>query len=137
MLLSRISEVRSHSAGGASSCAPAPLPRWGPPPRRYIRGSAILENARPTTQHAAGKTRFMNLPRSCGSEVQLADERLHQRPPGRAFGRVPVAAPRNREETLLVEIFLEHVEALGEQPDRLLAIQALLEHRDCERRVPQ
>src|SRR5882762_3660565 len=112
MLSSRISEVRSHSAGGASSCAPAPLPRWGPTrphPRRHLRG--FCESGKREANNAARGRRKPDswiLPRSGGSEVQLADERLHQRPPGRAFGRVPVAAPRNGEETLLVEILLEH-----------------------------
>src|SRR5580692_10778844 len=56
------------------------------------------------------------------SEVELVDERLHQRPARRLVGRLPVGAAREGEKALLVEILLEHVEPFGDQGDRLTAV---------------
>src|SRR5579872_5434294 len=74
---------------------------------------------------------------SMRSEVQFADERLHQRAARRALGRIPVGAPHQREEALLVEILFEHVEPLGDERDRRIAIGALLEERQHQRRIAQ
>src|SRR5712675_1113895 len=43
------------------------------------------------------------------SEIQLADERLHQRAARRRIRRFPIGPTRECEKALLVEIFLEHV----------------------------
>src|SRR5438874_6556257 len=70
-------------------------------------------------------------------EIELADERLHQRAAGRVGGRFPVRPAREREEALLGEILLEHVEALGHQGERSVSIRQLFEQRHRQRRVPQ
>src|SRR4051812_9987548 len=71
------------------------------------------------------------------SEIQRADKRLHQPTAGGAVRRGPIGTAGEREETLLVEIFLEHVEPLGEEDDRVLAVAELLEQLHDERRVSE
>src|SRR5262249_58567904 len=68
-------------------------------------------------------------------KIELADKGLHQRAAGRAGGRFPVGAAREREEALLGEILLEHVEAVGHQRERAVALLQLLEERHRQRRV--
>src|SRR5258707_221327 len=77
---------------------------------------------------------------SIWSEIERADERLHQTAARRALGRFPVGPPRQGEEALFVEILFEHVEPFGQQRDRLIAVGApgrALEQFQHERRVPQ
>src|SRR5207253_5453460 len=71
------------------------------------------------------------------SEVEFADEGLHQRATGRRFGRFPVGPAGEGKKALFLEILLEHVEAVGDQRERAVAIAHLLEERQRLRRVSQ
>src|SRR5262245_54368112 len=71
------------------------------------------------------------------SEVQLADERLHQRAPRRSGSGIPERPPREHEEPLLVEILFEHVEAFREQADGLVTIRSLCQTLEHQRGVAQ
>src|SRR5262245_30863997 len=61
------------------------------------------------------------------SEIEAADEGLHQCTARGFVWRIPVGPPDEGEEPLLVEVFLEHVEALGDERDGLVPIRVLLE----------
>src|SRR5262245_20221348 len=52
------------------------------------------------------------------SELQLVDQGLTDPAGGRIRGRLPVAAPHGRVEAFLLVVFLEHVEAVGNELDR-------------------
>src|SRR6266508_1256757 len=116
-----------------------PIASYTPFPRSSTRDCALTGGAPARTMPArttmGRRGMWKVLPRTL--EIELADERLHQRATRRPLRRIPIGAPREREKALLVEIFLEHVEAFGEQRNRLLPIRMLLERRHHERRRAQ
>ena len=52
-------------------------------------------------------------------------------------GACPVAAPDGREEALLLEILLEHVEGFADEDDPGLRVGLRFEHLEDRRRIPQ